>query len=30
MEEQAAEERVVEVIKENPKYFFEYAQSKAK
>jgi hypothetical protein len=30
MEEQAAEERVVEVIRENPKYFFKYAQSKAK
>jgi hypothetical protein len=30
IEEQAAEERVVEVIRENSKYFFKYAQSKAK
>jgi hypothetical protein len=30
MEGQAADERVVEVIRENPKYFFKYAQSKAK
>jgi hypothetical protein len=29
-EELAAEERVVEIIRENPKYFFIYAQSKAK
>jgi hypothetical protein len=30
IQEQAAEERVVEVIRENPNYFFKYAQSKAK
>jgi hypothetical protein len=30
IKEQAAEERVVEAIRENPKYFFKYAQSKAK
>jgi hypothetical protein len=30
IEEQAAKERVVEIFRKNPKYFFKYAQSKAK